>query len=129
MKDVFKCICNAQIASDGGKGIDILRFYAPTVWQKGYKAKDREILRAISLINKGNGYSVKYSVSRDYYSTRLDRRCYIVYFTYKVNGERKQISFHTFMDLSDYTASSTHIVRWDKGNSRQNVIELLNERR
>ena len=126
MKDVFKRICYAQIASDGGKGIDNLKIFAPTIWCKGYSAKDREILRAINLINAGKGYSVKYSVKYDHTSRRMGD-CYIVYFTYKVDGCRKQVSFHSFNRLLEQyqVANNDHIVRWDGKSSRQNVLELL----
>ena len=125
MKDIFKRICYAQIASDGGKNIETLKSFAPVVWRKGYTAKDREILRAISLINNGDGYGVKYSVAKDYYSKSLNRQCYIDYFTYLLDGKRKQISFHTFSNLENYVATDIHIVRWDRKISRKNVWELL----
>lgn len=126
MKDVFKRICLAQIASDGGKGITELYSYAPSIWHRGYDVKDREILRAISLIRSGNGYGVKYSVVWDRAWSGVN--CYIVYFTWRdTNGSKKQVSFHSFNSrLSEYCATVKHVTRWDHKSSRQTVVNLLN---
>jgi hypothetical protein len=127
MKDIFKRICLAQIASDGGKGIPDLAMYAPKIWAKGYKAKDREILRAIDLIQSGHGYNVKYSVALDRF-TRWGGSCYIVYFTWKdTSGSKKQVSFHSFEEklYEHCNRSGVHTTRWDHKSSRQNVLDLL----
>lgn len=121
MKDIYKHIINAQVASDGGKGIDEIKNLAPKIWKQGYKVKDREIMRAINLIKNGNGYDVKFSVKRDYYSKTMGQ-CYIVYFTF---GNKKQASFHSYNDeLCNYVATDVHIVRWDRDSSRDTILYL-----
>lgn len=122
MKDIYKHIINAQVASDGGKGIEEIKYLAPKIWEQGYKVKDREIMRAINLIKNGNGFDVKFSVKRDYFSKRMGQ-CYIVYFTFE---NRKQASFHSFNSaLCDYVATDLHIVRWDRNSSRNSILSLV----
>lgn len=129
MKDIFKRICYAQIASDGGKSIETLKNYNEKIWLQGYKAKDREIKRALELIESGNGFNVKYYIAKDYFSKNLGGWVFIVYFNYKdSNGTRKQISFHSFNQELENKVNSNYVTRWDRNSSRENVIDLLEKR-
>ena len=119
MKRILKYIAEAQLHSDAGKGIYDLEEYM----QKegiGYAYKDKCIIRAIHLINTKKNSGVYYNVKRD--SSHI--AYFIVYFNYKIDGKRRQISFHSFdMNLEKFISKSCS-TRWDKKNSRANAKEI-----
>ncbi len=121
-KNVAKAIINAQICSDAGKGLFEVEnsTLLELMRKKGYKGKDTQIFKAIEIINRKKNTGFYYSVITDKRYVAL----YIVYFNFKLNGKRKQVSFHSFdKRLHKYICPEckTH---WDKKDSRQTVIEL-----
>jgi len=126
-KAIAKNIILAQIASDGGKDIrtesnlKLSNLYS----KKGYKAKDSRILKAIELINNNKNTGFYYHVKFDYYSRNLDSNCYIVYFNYKINKQRQQISFHCFSDRIGRYRNKNTSTKWVKRlDSRECALRL-----
>ena len=121
----------AQSASDGGKydweeakKRKIPRFLIPSdphackrAWTQGYPAKDEHILCALREIARRRGAcGIRFFVRPD-----GDIARYLVYFTFKIEGERYQISFHSFDDrLRRFIKAGdrTHHTRWDHKISR-----------
>ena len=125
-KAVAKAILMAQIASDAGKGLNILNHingdFDEHIKELGYRAKDGFIKKAINIIRSG-GTDFNY-----YVDSGLDQNgnaSKIIYFDFKVNGRRQQISFHSFSGWKGYIGSGrkTH---WnhDLGGSRM-ACQLL----
>jgi len=126
-------IIRAQVASDGGKHIGSLHedsmwraFYG--VYQDGYSVKDKNIEGAIRKIltykNSSFKFNVRRSIDQNGYSA------YIIYFNYKLNGERRQISFHSpFRNDSIYekycSRCRDNMITWDHKSSQQNAVELF----
>lgn len=119
----------AQSASDGGKydweEAEIPRFLIPSdphackrAWTRGYPAKDEHILCAVREIARRRGASgIHFYVTVD--SERIAK--YLVYFTFKIEGERYQVSFHSFDDrLRRFIKAGdrSHHTRWDHKISR-----------
>lgn len=121
-KRVAKAIINAQLCSDAGKGIYEIENTSMQykMCKKGYKGKDTQIFKAIDIINRKKDTGFYYSVKED----TQGKSKYIVYFNFKINGKRKQISFHSFDNRLSKFISSKCQTRWDKNNSRQAAIEL-----
>lgn len=131
---VARHIILAQIASDGGKRIDDLweavRGYMPGARKAmfcGYDDKDRRIIKALDLISAAHGRSgFSYYITKDPGLYRMT----LVYFNFKVHGQRYQISFHTYLDLSKYTRSgknASHKTKWDEKSSREAALYLAHE--
>ena len=110
----------AQVSSDGGKGIgEIERIFSDSlpVNREGYKNKERHILRAISLISKSKESKFRFFVTKD-------GKCPLVYFDYKGDSTRLQVSFHCpystdvekWMTKRDRKSYST---KWDRLSSRE----------
>lgn len=133
--NIIKNIILAQVASDAGKGIYIIRDYIPPILSKevktaeyfGYKRKDFYIQNAIKIINTtprcGINYWCRYALDQNGYG------CMLVYFDIKSNGKRHQISFHspynrTKLDKFYHMGRTT---RWDKkiNGSREAAIYFL----
>lgn len=129
-KYISKQIILAQIASDGGKGLnDVLKRISSSVplanlyFKKGYETKDHCIINAIRAIqrNPASGF---------YYSVKVDRTLYsgahvfIVYFNFKLHNNAYQISFHTYSNMWRYV--NRHCVtRWKKKySSKEATIKL-----
>lgn len=121
---IAKEIVKAQIASDGGKGIkdiadtiDIGGVYC----KKGYDIKDVCIRKAIKMINRCKKSGFYYFVQS---CDDFTNPCYIVYFNFKIDGERYQVSFHTFSDLDHFCNQKT-TTRWSKKvSSRESAVVL-----
>lgn len=124
-KQLASYIYEAQAASDRGKRIKetpaegtMKRFV-----DKGYMTKDICILRAINyiLVHGTVASGCKFYVGKG-------DKCapFLVYFNYKLNGDYRQISFHSFdKRLNKFLVNGKNYkVSWDKGNSRLNAIEL-----
>ena len=124
-KKIAELIVRAQNASDGGKHlyplINSRRAYRDNC--VGYRQKDKMILTAIKLIvaNKGK-CDFKFAVVDD-----VERVAYyIVYFETKVNGEKVQVSFHSFdYHLRDFLTNSFRI-KWDRKDSRKSAMLIYN---
>ncbi len=114
-KRVAEYILRAQNASDGGKRITELVDSKKSRRDNcaGYMVKDMMIFRAIDLIVR-NKSSFKFAVVKD--SEHVAN--FIVYFETRINGEKYQVSFHSFnMGLAKYVARSFR-TKWDYGDSR-----------
>lgn len=122
-KVVAEYLIKAQLCSDGGK--HFLNDWHP--WTKkanevGYGNKDYFISKAIRRISSKAYTGFSYYIAEQ-------SNCYIIYFNFKYNGERKQISFHSFGNwkkISDSNSNKRHATRWDKdlGGSREACFEL-----
>lgn len=124
---IFRCIVEAQIASDAGKGIfnrwpGKIRNYNRLIRQ-GYSEKDRVLKMAISLINQFPEAEIDYFFTFDsqnypYYN--------LIYFTYRLGYEEFQVSFHTPNDITPYSPYQ-YKVQWDEKSSRNNCWILAEE--
>lgn len=113
-RDVCRNIIRAQVASDGGKGIDKTMDICPSVWRKGYEVKDKYIMCAIEKIEK---YGIE--CTGWWYGFQKDYPYNIVYFGTYMYGKYYQISFHTLMFKETKVK-----MQWDWGDSRYNCLEL-----
>ena len=117
---IAKLIVNAQVASDGGKGIKDIRYICESAYKAGYRRKDSCIWEACNLIasKKNSGFS--------YYVTDGQITPYLVYFNFKIDGVRKQISFHSYDYRLErfHCTDRVHGTRWDRGDSRRTAVEL-----
>lgn len=117
-------IIKAQIASDAGKGY--FSEYAekyPSICKKGYAVKDFYILSACKKILKS-----KESGFYFYVTHCLDQngnKSFLIYFNFRINGKRKQISFHSFdKELWKPFCKNNCVTRWDHDSSRLAAEEL-----
>lgn len=126
-KKIAESIILAQVASDGGKNIPDINHIlnqAYPIWKKGYKEKDRYILKAIYLINMSKNSRFRYYVTEgDIPNSTL------VYFNYNDRkGEKLQVSFHTFNAKIKQWISKrknpAYVTTWDEGSSRNNCLKL-----
>lgn len=129
-KRIARAIILVQVASDGGKGYRYFKGSVPNekfANLMGYNAKDDYILDAINLINrygKSSGFS--------YYIGESDidswNESAIVYFNFKIDNKRYQISFHTFgeeiISRRHESKNENHRTRWDKASSRKAAMKL-----
>lgn len=118
-REIARTIVYAQVASDGGKRIsDIAKINDHTypIWKKGYDAKDGLLMKAITLINKSDASAFRYFVSKGNISGST-----IVYFDFRIEGRRYQVSFHTFSSkVRRYTVKrGRYATRWDEKSSRE----------
>lgn len=126
---VCKYLVLAQIASDGGKhlwfGKDDLSnslSIGPVYRLKGYSVKDSEIIKAINTITRS-----KKSTGFHFYVKEVDgfrSRAFLVYFNFKLDGKRYQISFHSFNLKLEKFANDKFSTRWDKKSSRESAKVL-----
>lgn len=114
-------IVRAQAASDGGKG----KAYnwhnsqkAKTDNNAGYAHKDPAILAAINLINccKSNW---KYAVKNCY---DYNRPAWTIYFETRIEGEKIQISFHSFNSTFSKYVNNSFRTKWDEKDSHESAI-------
>lgn len=119
-----KCIVLAQIASDAGKYIsgelvsnnDGANRHAIS---HGYGDKDKFIRLAIQSILQDKNSGFVFHVSDGGFTSPS-----LVYFNFKLGGERKQISFHSFDTWLLKFQTGKCRTRWDKGSSRETAREL-----
>jgi hypothetical protein len=125
MNIIFKNIVHAQIASDGGKEIDDLCFtegalkMSKMYYKKGYNAKDSCIRKAIKNINACKNSGVYYNIKETY---EFRNTCYIIYFNFKIDGVRHQVSFHSFGKWKETPECST---RWNHKLDSRKTVELI----
>ena len=127
---ILRNIILAQVASDGGKKIDdlvkeISLSKAENAYKSGYGVKDAYIKNAVLEICRARCKEIRFFVTED--SEHIAD--YLIYFDIKVDGVRRQVSFHSFNDewdryISGSMRSATH---WDRKDSRKNCLELFNE--
>ena len=130
---VAKAIILAQVASDGGKGIRDIKRILPVsnlYYQMGYEVKDEQIWKAVHLILKA-GRAHKECGFRFYVEPCYDfmAPCSIVYFDFRVFGEKYQVSFHTFDPAFEKYAikkEKGYYGRWDHASSR-NAVRVLKQ--
>ena len=126
MENIALTLVRAQACSDWGKYISILNLSGETnekLIYKGYAEKDRQILKAMSLIRRlsSDVAGCRFEVVPDTSGVAN----YIVYFTYYVEKQKRQISFHTFSYEVGKFCRKNPKVRWDHGDSRKNCKELI----
>lgn len=124
---IFRCIVQAQIASDAGKGIyerwpGKIKHYNRLV-REGYSEKDRLLKMAVSLINQFPEAEIDY-----FYTVDGENFPYfnLIYFSYELDDERYQVSFHT-PELITQHSPSKYKVCWDQASSRYNCRMLARE--
>lgn len=129
-KKIAEAIVYAQIASDAGKGIEILEgrnvFKYNSTVDKGYHSKDGYIFSALNLIRNTKNCSYKYYVTAQ--PDQHGNPSFIIYFNFKVNGKREQISFHSFnKKLWKELVGSGTICHWQGGigGSRKACQKLI----
>lgn len=126
MENLALTIVRAQACSDAGKDIYRLNLYGDTdlkLIDKGYVAKDEQILKAINIICRltSEKAGVKFEVVEDHSGIAY----YIVYFTYYLDNKKRQVSFHCFSEKVGRFCRKNPTVRWDHGDSRKNCEELI----
>lgn len=120
----------AQSASDGGKylrndGDGSSRALIKSdphackrAWGRGYAGKDAHVMCALRDIARRRGAcGIHYYVTVDHEGIAK----YLVYFTFKCEGERYQVSFHSFdgrLERFVKEGDKSHHTRWDHGCSR-----------
>lgn len=123
-KKIARDIVLAQVASDAGKNIfhtELNQLEMPSIWEaenEGYANKDKYILRALDRISKNPNTGFKFSVKE----LGFDR--YIVYFSFKINEKKYQVSFHSFERSLLRFAINSAGTRWDKKSSRDACVAL-----
>ena len=126
-KSCAKYIVLAQMCSDAGKGI--WAEYEHRAWRVraekfGYRNKPMFIMKAMDEISKLRGTSgFHYFISRGI--AEWGEPCDLVYFNFKIEGVRHQISFHVPELVPDrYLKRSGHGTRWDEKSSREACLAL-----
>lgn len=129
-KKIAKHIILAQCASDGGKGIslikDMLGDESLYSYECGYGDKDHQIFSAMSLIARYHCKEFRYSVTRTDTCYARGSWCFLVYFTFKLNGKRYQVSFHSFNSGLYHYYKHSQNVYWDEKSSRRSCVLLAN---
>ena len=114
-KSIAKCLIYAQIASDGGKRIFRLQTkdedMSRHIYIVGYPTKDGYIKKAVDLI-RSTKTNYHYWVEKA--PDQNGNMSFIIYFDFKLDGERYQISFHSFNKSWESYLSSGRKTRWDK---------------
>lgn len=117
---VAKAILDAQVASDGGKSIKEIMHMNKSAWYQGYDMKDNYIEKALNLIVSDRNSSFRYRV--------VDAgENLLVYFTCRVNGQKLQVSFHTygFRKFKRYLKKNdTYRLVWDHESSRDSAMMI-----
>ena len=123
---IGKLIRLAQIASDGGKSIrtSLIRTEEEEmVYLAGYSAKDTLILQAIQLIARSKDRTYRFSVTEG--PDQNGNTSFIVYFDFKIEGKREQISFHSFNKKLRKFVKNSRASTWSKDtSSRETAIRL-----
>ena len=109
-KSICTYLIKAQLCSDAGKNIYPSSTKAGKVAREyGYDHKDYFIQKAMDKINSTPMSGFSYYVEPGF-GIGADT---IIYFNFKFNGERHQISFHSYSSFKSYQSNS-HKTRWDK---------------
>ena len=118
-KYIAKAICQAQIASDKGKGlynIGLKNNSDREASYSGYGCKEKYILSAITMIRKTHSNVFNYYCIKDNDQNGYDS--IITYFDIKLPEGRFQVSFHTpyskSSDELDKLVGTGRKTRWNK---------------
>lgn len=84
----------------------------------GYDGKDSAIIAAINIINKHPLMGVNYYVKNNNNNV-------IVYFNFKINNRRLQVSFHSFSSKLRKLIGKGSPCRWEKKISSRETCQLL----
>lgn len=132
-KEIALLLCRAQNASDGGKYLHHAdrRSLAGKDFCNGYAVKDDFIFKAVSLIaskRSSFSYYIEYS-GEDWCAAPI-----LIYFNFKIDGERFQVSFHSrdwsLWENAPGFREVSHRVRWEpKRTSYQTCLRLIKELR
>jgi len=90
--------------------------------RRGYAHKDWAIINAIRLIALSHNKTYRYSVSRGL--DQNDQPCFIVYFDFKIEGKRQQISFHCFNESLSRFVKNSSKSSWNKKNCAYTARQL-----
>lgn len=142
LKDIIVLVASAQRHSDEGKVIKNERKAYYACWENndfsikaehqdvlsfkntksfyGYEGKDKAIVAAIKIINSHKYMGVNYFIKLDSNSDAA-----IVYFNFKIDSERYQVSFHTFSKKLKKLAGKGSPCRWEKKMSSRETCQLL----
>lgn len=132
-RSACRAIIYAQLASDGGKReAEILDFIPAhwdylkmrNIWKSGYSKKDFYIRMACQMIARhADDRDMRFFVTKD----REKVAKYIIYFDVRIDGQRWQVSFHSFSEEWGKWVRSSMPSRghWDRKSSRQTVIKLM----
>lgn len=130
-RKIAEAIVYAQMASDAGKHKYDLHTEkgnkARHTKYAGYSFKDGYIFSAIQMINGTKNCGFRY-----YITAQPDQNGYnsfVIYFTFKVDGKRKQVSFHSFnKKLWKDKVGDGMITHWDRqiGGSVKSCQSLIN---
>ena len=127
-------LCQAQIASDAGKEIQRLNLSENKNSERfasyqGYNVKTRYIVDALNLIAKNK---TQYNFWVDVGPDQNGYDSIIVYFEFKLGGERYQISFHNPIKMRNQTiknfVNKGRKTRWNRartGNSMMSCQKLI----
>ena len=126
MENIALTIVRAQACSDAGKYIHRLNLHDYTSQElvdRRYAAKDEQILKAVHIISRltSEKAGVRFEVVED----KSGVAKYIIYFTYYLENQKRQISFHCFSEKVGRFCRKNPTVRWDHGDSRANCKELI----
>ena len=116
--EIARLICLAEAASNSGKGFSVLAFRRTSsekANEYAYAAKPKYIRKAINLINSNPKLGWNYWVEKTSDQNGYDS--VIVYFDYKINSKRIQVSFHNPLgsagDLIPFIGKGRK-TRWNK---------------
>ena len=135
-KNVLMHIINAQVASDLAKGVEFPEytrlkkygFYNGLYYKDCYNQKDKELARALGLIDSHPRMGINYYVVRK--SDQNGNSSNIIYFTFKIDGRRFQMSFHNFSRTIRFCYAEPRKglqCHWERGNGgcRAEAVELI----
>ena len=114
---ICKLLASAQIASDAGKDKYLMPNYLGAI--ENYRGKDAYIFTAIKTCIKKKNTGFNFFVEKDIVTP------YLVYFSFKYNGKKYQISFHSYdCRLEQFVSPNSHYEYWDRESSRETAILL-----
>lgn len=128
---IMRLLYLTQAASDGGKGIYELPSdsgiahmsdHSRGRYTAAYAAKDACMMQAIELICRSHSRDVRFCVT--YADGEWNDTCYLVYFDFKVDGRREQVSFHSFNDGLRRFVRNSRRSTWSKDRSSRDTVRL-----
>jgi len=125
---IAEAIVSTQVASDAGKCKYEITLKNNFAMHEGYDAKVHFQVRALEMIRNSKRSNFNYYVVRAEDQNGCDS--VIVYFDFKIDGKRYQVSFHNPYDrsyrLKKYIGSG-RVTRWnnDRNTSRYGCIKLI----
>lgn len=123
--NIIHLVAAAQAHSDEGKinkslygeTVKVLNFTGKTC-DGGYPGKDDAILAAIKIIDTHKYMGVNYYV-------KDNGKNVIVYFNFKIDGKRYQVSFHSFSNKLRKLIGKGSSCRWEKKMSCRETCQTL----